>query len=280
LGGLLPSDRRLVCATGSIGGTFYTAGLELAQALQAGSTCLMRPVPSAGGLDNIARLTKNCADIVFTQAHVAEAAYHGLPPFGKPHRDLRVIARTHSLDLWIVSSAAAGITSLEDIRGRRIAMGTRGGETSRISAGILAAYGHDGSTYEQRYLSISKASEALSTGEIDLLFYLTGGMGSALTELAETHALRVLSVANPILEDLCRRESSWQIATIDTGVEPEPTTTVRVETLLVTRSRLSAGVGQGVWAALHHAARESDILRPALPDESCSLPVHTGVPHD
>lgn len=274
---LVPEDQQLACATGSIGGTFYTAGLELAHAVQAGGSYVLRPVPSAGGIENVSLLQSGRIQIAFTQEHVADAAFRGAAPFEDAFTDLRSIGRTHSLDLWIVTSASSGITSLCDIQGRRIAMGTRGGETSRISSEILSAYGHDGSTYEQRFLSISQASEALERGEIDLLFYLTGGMGSALAELSETHDLRVLPVDEPIREAVCSRQPSWQSATIQTGMEADPVTTVRVETLLVARADLPDEVAAQLWTALRHAADTSRVLNPAAPADSCVVPRHEGV---
>lgn len=277
LRGLVPQEHRLHCATGSIGGTFYSAGLELARTLRDLSGLLLQVRPSAGGIENLQRLAEGRVEIVFTQAHVARAAYRGEDRFVTPFHDLRAICRTHSLDLWIVTSEASGITELQSLRGKRVSMGTRGGETSRISQELLGAYGHDGSTIEQRYLSISQAAEDLSGGEIDVLFYLTGGMGSALSRLAETHALRILGIEDEILRSLCAREPSWSPSHVGFEDGKAHVSTLRVETLLVSRASLPEDHARAIWHAAERAGKSSAILSPARPQNGDPLPLHPGV---
>jgi hypothetical protein len=274
---LVPVERRLSCVTGSIGGTFYSAGLELESALRDHSGVLLRVKPTAGGIENLLLLGEGKTDIAFTQAHVAQAACNGEEPFNKPMKDISVICRTHSLDLWIVTAFSSGIADLKSLRGKRVSLGTRGGETSRIAAEILNAYGHDGSSMEQRFLSISQAAEALSRGEIDILFYLTGGMGTALSRLSETHDLRVIGIDPEILKGICESEPSWIPSTVSADSQEEGVPTVRVETLLVCRSSLAADRVAEVRRALDLAAKTSLILDPAVPENLDSLPLHPGV---
>lgn len=279
LGNLFPGTHTMHCASGSIGGTFYSAGLELATTVRDLSGLLLRVRPSAGGIENLQRLSKGQVEIAFTQAHVARAAYLGEEPFGVPIRDLTAICRTHSLDLWIVTAKASGITDLRSLPGKRVSMGTRGGETSRISQELLNAYGHEGSTIEQRYLSISQAAEALSRGEIDVLFYLTGGMGTALSRLAETHELRLLGIDEEILDALSGSDASWGPSRVgfDDGARLVPT--LRVETLLVTRASLPEEQARAIWRAAELAGKSSAILWPAIPPAGDPLPLHPGVLH-
>jgi|GEM_PF-5065918 len=275
---LVQTEHQLLCTTGSIGGTFYTASLEIAQALRERTRYVLRGVPSEGGIENIERLRTGEADLAFTQAHVASAAFLGEDPFGRPFSDLRVIGGTHYLDLWIVTSQESGIADLKGVEGQRVSMGTRGGETARISREILSIYGFDAQTVEQHYLSISRAAESLRSGEIDLLFYLTGGPGSALSELAERFSLRILGIDEDVLRVICERDPRRRQSTISVTPHTEPVSTVRVETLLVCRADLDDGVAGDVWEALFRAGQTSDLLEPAIPkEESSTVPVHPGV---
>ncbi|MFP4383137.1 MAG: TAXI family TRAP transporter solute-binding subunit [Spirochaetia bacterium] len=273
---LVPTEQRLSCLTGSIGGTFYSAGLELSAGLRDLSGLILRVKPSAGGLENLRTLARGNGDIAFTQAHVAEAAYRGEEPFDVPFSDLRMICRTHALDLWIVASSSSGIDSLRSLKGKRISLGTRGGETSRIARELLLEYGHESSAYEERFLSISRAAEALSRGEIDLLFYLTGGMGTALHRLSETHSLKVIGIEPDILHKLCGKTGSWRRSKVSAGPGGEEVPTLRVETLLVCGRSLSDERVKKVRQAVWHAAKTSNILQPLVPKPPFPVPLHPG----
>ncbi len=273
--GLVPLEQRLVCGTGSIGGTFYSAGLEIATALRDLGGVQLGPQPTAGGIDNIRRLEEGSLDIAFTQAHVARAAFKGQEPFDGEMPDLRVICSTHALDLWIVTAAAGGIQDLAELRGKRVSLGTRGGETSRIAGAVLDAYGLEGSAVERRFLSISQAADALSTGQIDVLFYLTGGMGTALSRLSESHSLRLLGIDGAVLRQLCARDPSWRASTVAIEKGIDEVATLLVETFLVCRESLSAERVAGIVRAARLAAKTSVILWPQIPD-TAEPPVHPG----
>ena len=251
-----------MCATGSIGGTFYTAGFEIAGALQELSSTVLRPVPTPGGVENLRLLARGEVDLALTQANLAHAARLGTPPFDDPQPDLQTIGRMHSLDLWIVTPEATGITDLNQLAGRRVSIGTRSGYTSRVSQLLLELYGQDGAGIEQFYLSISQATDALSRGEVDVLFYFTGGMGTAISRLSESRKLRVLSIDTPIVEELCRIEPGLSPSTIASENGKRTAQTIRVETLLVCRGDLRSSETSALWNAVLHVAKTSEILDP------------------
>jgi uncharacterized protein len=272
---LVPKEQRLACGTGSIGGTFYSAGLELATALRDLGGDQLYPEPTAGGIDNLRRLASGGVDIAFTQAHVARAAYGGQEPFDRPMPNLRVICCTHSLDLWIVTSAASGIQDLRQLRGKRVSLGTRGGETSRMASAVLDSYGMQGAAVERRFLSVSQAADALSTGQIDVLFYLTGGMGTALARLAESHSLQLLGIDDAVLEGLCAGDPGRRVSSVSIHEGAEKVPTLLVETLLVCKESLPPERVTGILRAVRLAAKTSAILDPQFP-EAGEPPIHPG----
>lgn len=279
LDSLVPSDDRLVCATGSIGGTFYSGGLELASALQGRHGLTLRLMPTAGGIENLRLIERGEADVAFTQAYVARAAVEGRAPFDHSSSDVRVLCRTHSLDLWIVTTEASRVVNLRSLEGARLSIGTRAGYTSTISELLLSLYGQERAA-EQLYLSISQATEALARGEVEVLFYLTGGMGTAISQLAESVPLRVLSIDEDVVQSLCRREAGLSPSTIRDESGREIARTIRVETLFISRADLGEAKASALWDAICHAASSSDILDPSIPaddGELGPLTLHPGV---
>lgn len=269
-----------VCATGSIGGSFYTVGLELSGAMRELSGSLVRAVPTAGGVENLRLLADGEADVALTQKNIALAAVRGDPPFERAMESIRVVGRTHSLDLWIVTDASLDIRDVRSLSGRRVSIGTRSGYTSRLSRRLLELYGDDEPDIHEVYMSISQATAALSRGEIDVLFYLTGGMGTAIARLSELNNLRLLSVDDHITDALCRTEPGVFPSTIVTDADGSEARTVRVDTLLVCREDLPAARAADLCDALFLAARSSDVLDPSLPNCDAPLYLHSGVRHE
>lgn len=277
---LMPSEDRSLCATGSIGGTFYTAGLEISTAMRELSGPELRPIPTPGGVENLDMLFNGEVDVAFTQASLARAAVLGQPPFSRAMPDLRVICRTHPLDLWIVTEASADITDLTSLSGRRVSIGTRAGYTSYVSHRLLELYGDAGPTINEVYLSISQATAALSRGEIDVLFYLTGGMGTAISRLAELRNLRLLAIADDVIEEVCRLEPGVVPSVIKADSDGPDTRTIRVDTFLVCTKHLPDSRVAAVLEAARFASESSDVLDPWIPACGEQLQLHRGVDHD
>lgn len=277
---LVPSEDRSICATGSIGGTFYTAGLEISTAMRELSGVELRPVPTPGGVENLELLSNGEVDVAFTQASIARAAALGEPPFSRAMPDLRVICRTHPLDLWIVTGASTDITDLTSLSGRRVSVGTRAGYTSYVSHRLLELYGDAGPTIDEVYLSISQATAALSRGEIDVLFYLTGGMGTAISRLAELRDLRLLSIAPDVIEEISRLEPGVVPSVIKADPDGPDTRTIRVDAFLVCREQIPDSRAAAVWEAARFASRSSEVLDPWIPACEEPLQLHRGVDHD
>ncbi|MFW5807027.1 MAG: TAXI family TRAP transporter solute-binding subunit, partial [Spirochaetota bacterium] len=180
-----------------------------------------------------------------------------------------------SLDLWIVTSAASGIQDLRQLRGKRVSLGTRGGETSRMAAAVLDSYGMQGAAVERRFLSVSQAADALSTGRIDVLFYLTGGMGTALARLAESHSLQLLGIDDAVLEGLCAGDPGRRASSVSIHEGAKKVPTLLVETLLVCKESLPPDRVAGILRAVRLAAKTSAILEPRIP-EAGEPPIHPG----
>jgi hypothetical protein len=194
---------------GSIGGTFYSIGAGLCEVLRRYGGIPIEAEPTGGGIENVELTADGKAILGLTQSDIALHAFRGTGPFQTPHPKLRAVCGAGSLDLWILVPAAAEVRSLADLKGRRIAMGAAGGESAVISRALLTAAGCGEGDYVPQYLSISNAVEGLKSGEIDAIFYLARGPGSALVDLSRTMRIRLLPVDGPTADAVVRSHPYW-----------------------------------------------------------------------
>jgi TRAP transporter TAXI family solute receptor len=272
--------------TGSMGGSFYSAGREISRILHEYGSISIEAEPSGGGIENIQLTAEGKAILGLTQSDVAYYAHRGEGPFFEPHNQIRAVCGAQSLDLWIVAREGSNIEGIPDLRGKRIAMGATGGESGMIAKAILQAYGINDGDYRPFYLSISNAVQGMRSSEIDLIFYLSSGPGSALAELSEDVSIKLLSIdpvrINPVLET----HPYWQLSSIKQSVWPRLTKdvlTLRTSTLLITHKDVPHQLIKKITAVIMEHAGEisfeySDGVRfggeSAL--QGVSIPLHPG----
>ncbi|MEZ9131611.1 TAXI family TRAP transporter solute-binding subunit [Vibrio breoganii] len=91
----------------------------------------------------------------------------------------------------------SGINSLSDLKGKRVSLGAPGSGTAVTSAALLDSIGIDvEKDIEAVYLNYSETTNALANGQVDAGF-IVGGQGvGAVTQVALTHKIKVLSISD------------------------------------------------------------------------------------
>ena len=89
----------------------------------------------------------------------------------------------------------SGITSLSQLKGKRVSLGAPASGTAVTSAALLESLGIDvKKDIDAVYLNYSETTNALANGQIDAGF-IVGGQGvGAVTQIALTHKIKVLSI--------------------------------------------------------------------------------------
>lgn len=223
----------IVIATGTPGGTYHPLGRGLADLIgrdRPGST--VRVIESGGSDENIQRLQRREADFAFVQNDA-----HG-------DNHVRVVASLYDEVLQVIVRNDRGIDGLDDLRHRRINVGTEGGGTRRIAEGLLRHFDLGPDAFEASTLDPTAASAALLDGRIDAACFLSGLRTEAVDGLLGTGRTRLLALGDAArpgsaLEGL-RVEMPFVEPTLiparTYGARPPRAVgTVAVEALLVTR---------------------------------------------
>ncbi len=172
--------------TGGTTGTYYPVGGMIANAVSQPGRIVVTAQASNGSLANVNGIASGSVESGFSQSDVATWAYTGTGTFdGKPKvAGLRMIANLYPESVHVVVKKGAGIRSVADLKGKRVALDEPGSGTLINARMILAAYGVKESEIKAEYIKPNQAGDKLKDGALDAFFFVGGTPAGAIAELA------------------------------------------------------------------------------------------------
>jgi TRAP transporter TAXI family solute receptor len=177
---------QLTIATGGTGGVYYVLGGGL-------GTVIGDSIPgysataqeTNASVDNMQLIASGGADIAFSLADTAADAVEGREAFEDAAVDACALGLLYDNYTQLVTSAGSGVASVEDLRGKRVSLGSPGSGTEVIALRILEVAGIDpDADIDRQQLGIDDTVAALRDGTIDAGFWSGGLPTGALAEYA------------------------------------------------------------------------------------------------
>lgn len=178
-----PTPVYLRFTTGIPGAGFHPLGAALARAYAvAFPDVSFEVLESAGSVRNVQAIERGAADLGFSFADVAYAAYTGrLEEEPVPFERLRGIAVLQLTPLHIVVRAHVPIRRIGDLRGHRVGVGPPGSGTALTSELVLRAYGIGANDVVVEHLAFNDAAEQILAGTLDAAFVNGGYPAESVT---------------------------------------------------------------------------------------------------
>lgn len=193
--------RLVLMTTGAPGSDYESFAVRYRDVLKR-SGIELRLLPSAGGVENLQRLsdTKSGVAVGFAQGGLTNESQSP---------DLRSLGTMFFEPLWGFTRVPPG-PHLEGLRGKRISIGPPGSGTQALSTKVLALNGIGAGFAEFRALSAAQAGEALLRGDIDAATMVTSWdspvvrrlLGSSEMELMSAPRVDAYVALNPYLTKL------------------------------------------------------------------------------
>jgi TRAP transporter TAXI family solute receptor len=235
-------EGRLSIATGGSGGVYQVFGGGLAELMseELPDSPTTAETTSAS-VDNLTLVANGDSDVAFTLADTAIDAVRGSAGFERP-LPLRALATLYPNITQVVVKADSGITTLEQLRGKTVSVGSPNSGTEVIALRLLEAAGLDPERdLSKRGLGVGESVAAVRDGSIDAFFWSGGVPTAAVTDLATTDEIRILDVSRYLPALRKRYGEAYEAAQIDKGeYEGVPATkTIGVPNLLVVNAGMS-----------------------------------------
>jgi TRAP transporter TAXI family solute receptor len=243
--------RDLEIATGTEGGTYFTAGKLLARLLEEYSGPEIGHVvdaPSPGTIENCRRIESNKADLALAIG----------PPLANtpdPCRNyVRVLMALYSDTLQLVVRRSLEIKTLDQLKGKRIFVGADASGTKMIATKILAAVELEDPEKDYKRAdpttvrSFVQASSKLQGGELDAAFFVASIRAKAVWDALDHGCCEILDLGDylELIEAAVPGLTRRYIPAHNYPNQPLGKTTVGSHALLIGHRDLRSEVVQGI----------------------------------
>jgi TRAP transporter TAXI family solute receptor len=283
-----PKDQFISIATGGVAGTYYPLGGAMAEIFNANVPGVNATAETTNAsVANVRLLEGNETEFAFIQNDISYYALNGMEMFADGKVDILTgIATLYPEVVQVVTLKDKGINSIEDLRGKKVAVGAPSSGTEANARQILAAYGMTFNDIKPDFLSFGEAASNMKDGHVDAAFLTAGLPTAAVTDLGATHNIKIIPLTAEAVATLGAEYPFYASFTIDGGTyakEQDAVLTVAVKAMLVASGSLSEDMVYNLTKALFEnldklaAAhqRGGDVGLDSA-NEAMSLPLHPG----
>ncbi len=232
----------LVFTTGGETGTYYAFGGVIAQDVTANTDYSVTNISSGGSKANVLLLDSGDADLAFCQSDVMSYAYNGTSTFEEDGAvtSFSTVAALYMEQVQIVT-CDPDIKTVADLAGKRVSIGAAGSGVYFNAIDILGAYGLTVDDIVVNYQDFANSSDSLTDGTIDAAFVVAGAPTNAITSLATSKDVYLVSLDSEHIAAL--RETSpyysENVIAADVYSLDSDTTTVAVGAVIIARDDVS-----------------------------------------
>lgn len=191
-------------ASGGTAGTYFPLAGGMADIWNKNVEGVNATAQSTGAsVANVNMLRNGEVDVIFVQNDVVYYAFNGTESFdGNQYADVRGMTTMYPETIQIVTTAGTGINTVEDLAGKKIAVGAAGSGTEANARQILNAAGITYEDIDEQYLSFAEAASNLKDGNIDAAFITAGFPTAAVQDIAAQHDVVLVEVSKDLADKL------------------------------------------------------------------------------
>ena len=282
----------LSIATGGTGGVYYPTGGAYAEVINnylEGYTAVAEV--TGASVENVGLISRGDSDIALALADTVYQAYAGLGRFGEGGEfpqlaNLRALGSAYPNAMHIVTLADSGISSLSDLKDKRVSVGAPGSGTEVSAKTLLEANGLTYDDIDEQFLNFNETADALRDGQIDVGFLSVGPPTSSLLSLAETRNIVLISLSDEEVANSLAAEPTFAPYSIKGGLykgQDADTSTIGTPNVIVVAAEMDEALAYNIIAALYEHIDDVIAVHPSANDTtpefslaSTPIPLHPG----
>ena len=279
--------------TGGVTGVYYAAGGAICRLMnkdraQHGIRC---SVESTGGsVYNVNTIKGGELDFGVVQSDVQYNAVNGAGQFkdAGAMTDLRAVFAIHPEPLTVLARADAGVSKMEEFKGKRFNVGNPGSGQRATMDMLLPALGMKTSDFSLvSELKPDEHGAALCDNKIDGFAYVVGHPAANIQDPTTTCGAKLVNVTGPAVDKLVAEHPYFAEVKIPGGMyagNPEATETFGVVASFVSSSKVPADTVYALVKAVFDNFEDFKKLHPAFANlepgqmikDGLSAPLHEG----
>lgn len=271
--------------TGGASGPYNIIGTALAEGYASQFGANAKTQTTGASVENLNLLDQKKLEMAFVMSDALNEAVSGTGNFKAPLTNVSQIASLYPNYVQIVASQDSGIKTIEDLRGKRIAVGAQGSGVEVATRALLEGFGITYNDVKVDYLGYAEAADSLKSGKLDAAFLTSGLPNSSLMELEQGFKLQMVSVPADKLAEIAKTKTYFVPMNIPKGTysNAEDVPTAAILNALVVRNDLSENdvylLTKSLFESLpalqnaHQAAKDITL---AKAQTSLVAPLHAG----
>ena len=206
---------KVTFTTGGEAGTYYGFGSVLAQKVSDVTSTNVTAITSGGSAANIDAIDIGDAQLGFSQSDVLAYAYAGERTFEEIGAidSFSIVAPLYMEQVQIVT-LNPDIKTVADLKGKSVSIGAAGSGVYFNAIDVLGAYGLTEDDIKPTYQSFGDSAEALQDGQIDAAFVVAGAPTTAITSLAASKSVYLVSLDDEHIDALIEASPFYSKAVI------------------------------------------------------------------
>ena len=236
------SGAKLRFVTGGESGTYYAFGSVISQHATNNAGIDVVGLVGNGSQANVMELQDGNAELAFCQSDVMAYAYNGTNLFAESGKVdcFSTVAALYMEQVQIVTTDPT-IKTVADLAGKKVSIGSAGSGVFFNAIDILGAYGLTESDIIPTYQSFGDSANDIKDGKIDAAFIVSGAPTTAITDLATTKDVYLVSLDDAHIEELCKTSDYYTKNVISKDVygTEDDVTTVAVGAVILARDDVS-----------------------------------------
>ena len=281
------AQEQLSIATGGTGGVYFPMGGGLAEIINGKIDGYSATAEVTGAsVENMGLVATGDADLAIALADTVQQGYTGTGRFeGNALPMVRGLASLYANMIQIVALEGSGITTLEDLRGKRVSVGAPGSGTEVNAAAILNANGMTYDDIDEQRLNFNETADALANGDIDAGFWSVGAPTSSILNLATTNSIVMIELSDAEIAAARAADPIFAQTTLDAGIYDGvgATTVLGVPNVLVVSSEMSDDLAYAITSAMFENIEDLRAVHPAANQTTVEftlaatpIPLHPG----
>ncbi|MCP1170369.1 TAXI family TRAP transporter solute-binding subunit [Limimaricola litoreus] len=286
--GSAAAQSQLSIATGGTGGVYYPMGGGLAEVINNHVEGMSATAEVTGAsVENMGLIATGDADLAIGLADTVQQAYSGTGRFeGQELPMIRAVGSLYANMVQIVTAADSGISSIDDLAGKRVSVGAPGSGTEVNAMTLLEANGMSFDDFEAQRLNFNETADALANGDIDAGFWSVGAPTSSILNLATTQDVRMISLTEEQVTAAAEADPTFAALSLAGGTYEgvdEDVATIGVPNVLVVSSETDEETVYQITKAMYENIADLQAVHPAANEttveftmDATPVPLHPG----
>ena len=251
--------KQLRFVTGGESGTYYAFGNVIANHAVNNAGVDVVALAGNGSQSNVFELEDGNAELAFCQSDVMAYAYEGTNLFADTGAVscFSVLGALYTEQVQIVTTNP-DIKTVADLKGKNVSIGVGGSGVYFNAIDILSVYDLTEEDIKPTYQSFGDSADALKNGQIDAAFIVAGAPTTAVTDLATTKDVYLVSLDADHVAKLLESSPYYTECTIaaDTYGLDADVTTVGVGAVVLVRDDVSEDAVYALCADIFNNAAD------------------------